>query len=328
MTEIIDEEFKAPVLQDIKYPLTIEALEQLVKKYENIPDIDLDAPDEIVAEQFKFVITGHKAMVRERNRIEKTRKIIKEPAFTFGKSVDAYAKKLQAIIKDTETNLKYQRDKVEQNESRKQREAEQAEELRVENIKKLIADIKSLAGVHYNSNSEQLSKALESLTVPNEEIYEEFLNEAREAQKVSIIQLEEMRKSKILAESAEKLEAERAEKAKQLEAERDAKFAKEREEFEEQQRAFKKQQDEFIAQQREQQEIIDRQKAEHEADELQAKQEAEREEREKQNREKMIEKRKETFNALDYQLNSENVDIETLIDLIQDEQIPNIKWSN
>ena len=235
----IVEENKAVVLSEIKYPVSQTDLKALLEEYKDIPEIDPDADADLVHEQFQFVLKGHKAFVKARTGIEKTRKQLKQPALDYGKQVDGIAKEFQSMISTTENKLQIQRKIVEDNEARKQREAEEAEELRIDNIKKLIADIRSLTGVHYNSNSEALTKALEALTVPTEEVYQEFLPDAREAQQISIMQLQEMRKSKVLAEKATELEAEREAEAKKLKDEQDAKLAKEREAFEAQQREFK-----------------------------------------------------------------------------------------
>lgn len=328
----IVEENKAVVLSEIKYPVSQLDLNTLLEEYKDIPEIDPDADIDLVGEQYQFVLKGHKAFVKARTGIEKTRKQLKQPALDYGKNVDGIAKEFQSMIVATETKLQIQRKKVEDNEARKQREAEEAEELRIDNIKKLIADIRSLTGVHYNSNSEALTKVLESLRVPSEEIYQEFLPEAREAQQISIMQLQEMRKSKVLAEKATELEAEREAEAKKLKDEQDAKLAKEREEFEAQQRVFKEQQEAFERQQREQQEIIDRQKAEIEAEELRKKQELERAEREKQEafeRQQRELQTKEEFDNAKLQLVNELKELKTITKIanaITDGSITNLTW--
>ena len=317
--EIIED--KEIILSAIKYPVSNTDLDALLEEYKDIPDINPDADDDLVAEQFQFVLKGHKAFVKARNQIEKTRKELKSPALEYGKSVDGIAKEFQLKIKATEDKLQYQRKLVEDNEARKQREAEEAEELRVDNIKKLISDIRSLAGIHYNSDSEALTKTLEALTVPTEEVYAEFLSDAREAQQISIMQLEEMRKSKVLAEKATELESEREAEAKKLKDEQDAKLAKEREEFESQQREFREKQEEFERQQREQQEIIDRQKAEIEAEELRKQQEFERQQREQHNKKKFDIAKAELVQYL-----KGLKTITKIANAIVDGNVPNLTW--
>ncbi len=324
--EIISDYFKAPVLQDIKYPVSENSLLALVAKYKDVQEINLDTSDEEVAEQYKVVRDGHIELSKERNKIEKTRKAIKDPAFTFGKNVDAFAKKLQLIIVSTETMLKTQRDKVENNEARKQREVEEAEELRVDNIKKAISDIRAMAGVHYNSSSIELTKALESLSVPNEEMYEEFLEEAREVQQVTIMQLQEMRKSKVAAERVHEIEAEKELEAKLLKDEQDKKFQVEKDAFAKKQNEFEEQQRLQQENIRLQQEAIDIQNAEREADELLVKQEKELKERKQKSIQLKAQYEHESFLDLDNLLNSDGVDIVTLVDMIVDNKVRHLKW--
>ena len=277
MSKVIDAEIvedQEIVLSAIKYPVNNTYLDELLEEYKDIPNINPDADEDLVREQFQFVLKGHKAFVKARNQIEKTRKTLKAPALEYGKKVDSIAKEYKSKIELTEQKLQIQRKLVEDNEARKQREAEEAEELRVETIKNKILAFKNLPLNHFNSDSEALKKALESINAPTDEEYQEFISEARETQQVTIMQLQEMHKNKVLAEKAEELEAEREAEAKRLKDEQDAKLAKEREELEAQQREFREKKEAFEKQQREQQEVIDRQKAEIEAEELRKKQEA------------------------------------------------------
>ncbi len=339
MSKIPDETIDAEIVEDtqivlraIKYPVSTTDLDKLLNEYKDIPEIDPNADEEIVGEQYQFVLAGHKKFVKARNQIEKTRKELKSPALDYGKTVDSIAKEFQSKIKATEDKLQHQRKLVEDNEARKQAEAEELEFARVEKIKGLILDIKNLALLHFNSDSEALTKALEALRVPSEEIYQEFLSEAIETQQIAIMQLQEMRKSKVLAEKAEELEAQREIEAQKLKDEQDAKLAKEREEFEAQQREFREKQEAFERQQREQQEIIDRQKAEIEADELAKRQELERVEREKQEafeRQQREQQSKEEFDNAKLQLVNELKELKTITKIanaIVDGNITNLTW--
>ena len=329
--EIIEEN-KAVVLSEIKYPVSQTDLKALLEEYKDIPEIDPDADEDLVGEQYQFVLRGHKAFVKARTGIEKTRKQLKQPALDYGKNVDGIAKEFQSMISTAETKLQIQRKIVEDNEVRKQREAEEAEEARVETIKIKISDIKNLPLCHFNSDSETLAKALESIYVPTDEEYQEFINEAREVQQITIMQLQEMRKNKVLAERAGELEAEREAEAKKLKDEQDAKLAKEREEFEAQQREFKEKQEAFERQQREQQEVIDRQKAEIEAEELRKQQEFERAEREQQEafeRQQREQQTKEEFDNAKFQLVNELKELKTITKIasaIVDGNITNLTW--
>jgi len=327
--EIVENEV---VLREIKYPVSITDLDALLEEYKEIPEIDPDADEALVGEQYQFVLKGHKAFVKARNQIEKTRKELKTPALDYGKKVDEIAKEFQSKIKFTEDKLQIQRKLVEDNEARKQREAEEAEELRIDTIKGKILEIKSLPLNHFNSDSEALTKALESLRTITEAEYEEFTQEASEAQAITISQLQSARDTKTKAEQTDRLEAEREAEAKRLKDEQDAKLAKEREEFEAQQREFREKKEAFERQQREQQEVIDRQKAEIEAQELMKQQETERIEREKKEafeRQQREQQTKEHFEIAKAQLVDELKELKTITkiaDAIVDGNITNLTW--
>jgi len=325
--EIVEDEFKAPILRDIKYPVAENDLVALVEKYKDVPNIDLDADDEIVAAQYKIVRDGHIELSKKRNQIEKTRKAIKDPAFTFGKNVDAFAKKLQAIIADTEIKLKFQRDKVDQNEARKQREAEEAEELRVDEIKRSLNALKDTPALCINKDSETISKFLDLMEHPDREHFEEFYDEAIELYNAAISQLKQMIENQLLVENAQKIQDEANVKAKEDEAERlerqkeqQAKIDKEREDFE-------REKQEFADSQRAVQEEADLKQADKEADELLERQKKEAKEAEQKNIHLKAEYENEAFVDLDKLLNDDGVDIVTLVDMIIDNKVRHIKWS-
>ena len=319
--EIVDDEFKAPVLQDIKYPVTQDALHALVEEYKDIPNIDLNADDDIVAEQYKFVRDGQIRLAKERNRIEKTRKTIKSPAFEFGKNVDAFAKKLQAIIKDPEDKLKFQRDRVEQNEARKQREAEEAEELRVETIQKKIANMERMPLEMMPKSSLEIREILGLFDPPTETEYEEFYDKALILHSQVQTQLTQMAENKELVENAQALQAEKDAEAKRLKDEEDAKLQAEKDKLAQEKAEFQRQKDDFEAEKRAAQEETDRKEAERLADELQAKQEEEAKQQAKINAQKHDEMVKETMKVLNTY--SEMI---ILLDDIIDGKIPHVKW--
>ena len=322
--ETIDAEIISEiVLSEIKYPVTISDITALLEEYKDIPTIDPDGDDEIVAEQFAFVLRGHKAFVKARTGIERTRKTLKQPALDYGKNVDNIAKEFQSLIKQTEIKLFVQRKIVEDNEAKKQREAEESEELRINIIKMLIVDIKSLAGIHYNSSSESLTTALEALTVPTVEVYAEFLTEAREAQQISILQLQEMRKSKKLAEKSEEFEVQEAKEAEKLRDEQDAKIAKERAEFAEEKAEFERQKNEMENEVRAKQEELDLINAEKEADALMLKQQEFKKEKETKDKELQDLYYNEAYDSLNAARQSEN---EALLDLIIEGKVKHIKF--
>ena len=319
--EIIDDDFKAPVLQDIKYPVSEEYLESLSQKYKVIPEIDLDAPDEVVAEQFAFVLEGHKTLVKVRNKIEKTRKAIKEPAYTFGKNVDDYAKKLKSMIADEEASLKLQRDRVEQNEARKQAEAEALEEQRVETIKTKLSNMERMPLELMSKASSELREVLRLFEPPTEVEYEEFYEKALVLHSQVQSQLTQMANDKELVENAQKIQDEKEAEAKRLKEIEDKKLQDEKEEFAREKAEFQKEKDDLEAKKRAVQEEADREEAIRIADELQSKQEEDEKAKVQQNRERhdaMVIETMKVFNSY-----KEKV---SLLDAIISGEVPHVQW--
>ena len=226
----IVEDFKAPILSDIKYPVSEEYLNELVLEYKDIKEIDLGS--ETVGEEYQIVLKAHRLVAKQRNNIEKTRKAIKTPAFEFGKNVDAYAKKLQAIIKETEDKLKLQRDRVEQNEARIQREAEAAEENRISNIKRLLNQLKNSPMECIGKSSKVIKNVLKMIIYPTIEEFEEFHDEAIIIYKNSTTQIQQMIEHQVLVENAEAVNAEAVNAQNVKREEEEEKFKRDREEFE------------------------------------------------------------------------------------------------
>ena len=334
----IVEDNQAVVLSEIKYPVSQTDLKKLLEDYKEIPDINPDADDETVGEQYQFVLKGHKAFVKARTGIEKTRKQLKQPALDYGKQVDGIAKEFQSMIIQTENKLQIQRKIVEDNEARKQREAEEAEEARIDGIKIKIKDFENYPLRFINSSSYQINMFLsDDLVAPTADIFEEFYDEAVEIFAKCSSQLIQMRDNKVLVEDAEKLQAEAKQKADAEEAERQAIREAEQKKLDEEKAEFQKQKDEFEAQQKAIQEEADRKEAERLADELQAKQEAEKkeanelakklnEEAEQKNKQLKAQHEHEAFEDLDNLLNRDGIDIVTLVDMIIDSKVRHIKW--
>lgn len=267
------------VLSEIKYPVSTTDLKALLEEYINIPDINPDADEDLVGEQYQFVLKGHKAFVKARTGIEKTRKTLKQPALDYGKTVDGIAKEFQSIIKSTEDKLQIQRKRVEDNEGRKQAEAEMKEQVRLDVIKSKLGDFESYPLTFISQSSERIQLFIDNdLPLPTVEAFEEFFDEAINKHKICFNQLQEMRDNKVLVENAQKIQDEADAKARKQQEIEDKKLQAEKDLLAEQQADFQRQKDDFERQQREQQEAIDRQNAEIRANELQNTQEAEKKE--------------------------------------------------
>ncbi|NOQ31771.1 MAG: hypothetical protein GQ570_11675 [Helicobacteraceae bacterium] len=288
--EIVEGEI---VLSEIKYPVSTTDLESLLKEYSDIPTINPELEDDIVAEQYQFVLKGHKAFVKARTGIEKTRKQLKQPALDYGKNVDGIAKEFQAMIKNKEQELLIQRKIVEDNEARKQREAEEAEEARMDNIKALLNRYKSYPMECIAKSSKVIQEVIDLAELPKQEILEEFFDEAVIIYDASMTQMRQMFDNQLVVENAQKIQDEADVKAREQKAIEDKKLQDEKDAFAKQQAEFQRKQDDFARQQREQQEMIDRQNAEIKANEMLRVQEIERQERDKIAEEERIERERQ-----------------------------------
>jgi len=321
--EIVDDELKAPVLQDIKYPVKASDLEILMSEYKDIPNIDLDANDEKIGEQYQFVLAGHKKFVKARNQIEKVRKTLKAPALEYGKKVDAIAKEFQAKIKPIEDKLAIERRKVEENEARKQREAEEAEEKRIDEINRRLTWMERLPLEMMSKSSLEIREFLGGFDTPEEKTFEEFYDKALILHSQIQTQLSKMADDKELVENAQKLQAEKEAEAQRLKEEEDKKLQAQKDELAQQQAEFQKQKEEFEAQQRAMQEEADRKEAARLADELQEKQEQERKESFERN-EKL---KYQYYNEACEDLEDNGWDNpSSMVDAIQAGVIRHIKW--
>jgi len=291
-TETIEDEFKAPVLKDIKYPITLSQIDNLLEEYSDIPNIDPDG--ENVEAEFNFVLKGHQAFVKARNTIERIRKELKAPSLEYGRRVDGIAKEFQAKITKTEQALFIQRKVVEDNEKRKEEEYARAEEIRRDAIRSKIEVIKNLPLDHFNSSSLEFTKVLESLRPVREEEYQEFLEEAQNVLTLTISQLQQGRDNRVKSEQAEKIQAENEMRLAEEQRIKDEAIAKERAEFEAEKEAIQRERDDMQRQKDELQEQINLQNAEIEAERLSAKQaEEQRRQAEEQQRRQAEEQRRQ-----------------------------------
>jgi len=315
--EIIEDDFKAPVLKDIKYPVKTVELEKLLEEYSEVPDIDPESDD--AGSQYQYVLKGHKAFVKARTSIEKVRKELKAPALEYGKKVDGIAKEFQGLILSTEQKLFIARKKVEDYEQLKQEEAERVELERIENIKAMIDKIKTSPMSIFNMDSDHIKGAIEYLKIPTDDIFEEFVDEAMNAYTVAMSQLQDGYDTKVKAEQADAIEAQRAKEAQELENKRQEELRIERESFEAEKAEMQRERDAINREREAQQEEINRQRAELKAEEiakqqeidrvnLEAKEKYDREQRAKENtrlHEKMV---KEALEDMDDKTTDEILD--------------------
>lgn len=316
--EIVEDEFKAPVLKDAKELATLVNVDDLLNKYSEVPEIDPESEE--AGEQYQYVLKGHKELVKARTGIQKLRKQIGDPAFQFHKKCIAIEKEVLARLEPTETKLQTARKLVEDHEQRKIDEARRIEEERIESIKERIKTIENLPMKHFASSSEVIKAEIESVEIPVTEKFDEFTDEALAAYTLTMNNLELAYQTKVQAEQADRIQAENEERLAKEEAEKQAKLQAEREEFEAEKRELERQREEMQAEMRAKQEVIDRQNAEREAEELAKRQEAERKAKEEADKELYEKRFNEAYNAM------HNFSVDHLLDEIIEGNIPHVKW--
>ncbi len=225
--EVIEDEFKAPVLADIKYPVKTTDIEKLLAEFKVIPNINIADDPKVVETQYSFVRAGLKRFVSARVAIEKTRKLIKAPALKYTKKVDAVAKEVTMLLADTEQRLLVEKTKIDVEIERKKNEKMREEEMRIITIQDKIQVIKNLPLDHFMSTSSQVAAAIEGMLMPKEDVYMEFLEEALAVYNVSLANMQKAWSMKKEAEQIVIDEKARAEKQKIVDREREERLAAE-----------------------------------------------------------------------------------------------------
>ena len=245
----------------------------LLKDWETIPTLEADIG--VKDDNYKAVKKGHLDLVSARNKVEKVRKRLKEPALSFGKLVDSKAKELKEAMADTEQKLFIERNKVEKYEQVQQQKKIDAELARQTKIENMVSDLRMVPGNAIGMDSERLTKLYETVEIPQESVFEERFDEAIEIYKDTINKLETMIETAQYAEKAEAL-AKEAEAKRQAEQKIiDDKAQAEREEFLREKAEFQKEKDALKAEQDAKVEAEKMKLAEQEAKEFAEQQEAE-----------------------------------------------------
>lgn len=251
-----------------EYSATEAALNELRQKYHGVQfDVVTTAGDKAARE-------ARQTLVKLRTGLEAKRKELKGPALEYAKRIDTEAKRIETAIRELEEPIDAQIKAEEARKAAEKAEKERIERERVSGIRSKIERIKGIAFESRNDDSEQIALTLfdvKSLQITEDE-YAEFTAEAKQAQALSVVELEDllqevkarevaaaemaaqraelerMRKEQEAREAKER--AEREEEARKLAAEREE-LARQRAEFEAQQRAqaeaAKKAEDERIA---------------------------------------------------------------------------------
>ena len=263
----------------------------------------------------------HIKFVKTRNAIEKFRKEVKDPAWNYGKRVDAIAKEFQEIINGEEKLLYAQRAIVEDHEKRIAREAEEREENRKKAIREKLDSLKTLPMMHLDSSCEVLSGVIGDIEVPDGETYQEDLDHAVEIYKTVMSQLEGMYATREKVEEADALRAKEQERIKEQELAREDEIRKEREDLEAEREKLRKENEDLQAKLDAQDEERKLKEAQDEADAL-----------EKEQRREAKKKLDESIKSFNEQFSSSKADLADvrkadILSAIIDGKISNVEWT-
>lgn len=205
----------------IEYDITTAAIEEMKKKYGGMKITD--------AKSDKAVRTARTLVVSKRTAVEKKRKELKASAIEWGHKVDNEAKRICTLLLPLEEELKAEVKRVDDEIEAKREEKRAKERERIEAIQDKINAIIRTQGIVHNVASSHIEERLiiiKGMKI-SEDLYQEFTNEAIQAQKEAITALEEALKERLQFEKEEverKAEAERLEAQRKEQAEAQAKI--------------------------------------------------------------------------------------------------------
>ena len=211
-------------------------LSELARKYAQMPEIDLQSDN--LGEVYQEYLKGTKEVGKAFNLIEKTRKTVKDPVLQYGRKIDATAKELKAIIEPTRDKLMDGRKLIENEEQRKQDEAERLERERQMNIHNYIELIKNLPMSAIGKTSLEIQDIIRHASQPTLQNCEERLSEAVTIWKNTSEALDGMYLTATKAENADRILEEEGVKRAEAEARAEAERAKEKD-------ALRKEREEF-----------------------------------------------------------------------------------
>ena len=241
----------------IKLGLTNAALTKLEKVYKEVPDAT-------TKKGYQLIVSAKRVLTKYRTSVEAERKLQVASAVNHQKRVNSVANQIKSRIVAIETPLYAAKTVVDEAEAKKKREAELAEQNRIEDITESINEIRNLTAGLLGATVEQVE---ERLTIANEvkitdAEYMEYVESAStelslvkeqlaaavdQARSYADQQAEMARKQKILDEQAAANEQADIERQRDL----DREVAVQREAADERQKKMDEQQDKMDAQQKE-----------------------------------------------------------------------------
>lgn len=258
-TETIDAEIVeegavilAPVT-DLMFTKGVD-LPALAKKYSQMPEIDLHA--ENLGEVYQEYLAGTKEVGKAFNLIEKTRKLVKDPVLQYGRKIDATAKELKAIIEPTRDKLMDGRKLIENEEQRKQDEAERLERDRQMNIHNFIESIKNLPMSAIGKTSLEIQDIIRLAPQPTPENCDERLSEAVTIWRNTSEALDGMYENAVKVEKADEIQKELEEERLKEEAKANQKLSDERDAMRKEREDMEREKAEFAREKAERDEAI------------------------------------------------------------------------
>jgi len=322
--EIIEEDDnKDIVLKKITDLKTVVKTSPLIQEYKEVSEIDINLPVDEIAKDFIQIEKGYKAFRKNINIVTNTRKSFTAPALAYQKECIQIEKDIVSVLEPYSLKLKALKDKVEQEEARKQREAEEAEEKRIDEINRRLAWMERLPLEMMSKSSLEIREFLGGFDTPNEKTFEEFYDKALILHSQIQTQLSKMADEKELVENAQKIQAEKEAEAQRLKEEEDKKLQAQKDELARQQAEFQKQREEFEAQQRAVQEEADRKEAARIADELQQQQEEDMRKRNEE-RTKQFERNYNEAKAVMLKIDDPHLILEAIVS----GSVPHVRWED
>ena len=225
MTELAKQDVGITIEEQIgqalkKMPYTEATIAELKSKYMSLKTNGIE--DKAA---YEAVHAALMTMVKVRTSIETSRKLLKEDALTFGRAVDAEAKKLTGLAEPVESYLSEQRDNVDKEKERIRAEKDAQEQAILQGrVAKLLGFGMTFdGGIYQRRDIIIVALSLKRLSDEDFEIVLERVEEDYRAEQAEIAE-----EARIKKEEEERLAAERVE-ADRLRKEEDDRLAVERE---------------------------------------------------------------------------------------------------
>ncbi len=195
--------------QLITYPTTEEAIQEVEEKFKDIPD------DLSVKENYTFVKKGISVVGKMVTATETRRKELKKNALEYGRKVDSMGNSIKDRLNAVRQPMKEVKVKFDTAEEIKRREVERQEKERQEAIEIRINEIRNMVADNIQSNSVTLKELIDDLQKNTFRWAAEHAEKVKELSAATVENLTGLLNMKIQSEAAEKAEAEREAKEKE-----------------------------------------------------------------------------------------------------------------